>query len=233
MKVLCIYAAHNKEGINKATGQPWRDSSHVFRPEAFAFKKMHGGDCFSFDNRLSLQERRAEVESILEHQRGARYNGVAFFCHGLKSSLQTGHTIETLRGLVTGLTGCVAAGAFVVLYACDAADTRIKNAPGGDGGFADKLRDALIKEDLYKWVGGHVDAHVTTGHATRNPNVRRFYCTPAVPSEEVLGIVGGQYIVEPGSGLWPAWRKSLNGEMRFKFPSMPAYDIRKFLRKTA
>ncbi|MBK7153843.1 MAG: hypothetical protein IPH72_19025 [Sandaracinaceae bacterium] len=83
-------------------------------------------------------------------------------------------------------------------YACDAArdddaDRRddVTQSAGGDGGFADQLRDALAAHGLT----GHVDAHAKPGHTTKNPHLRRFHMDGG-PG------VGGEWLVEPGTALW-------------------------------
>ena len=89
------------------------------------------------------------------------------------------------------------------------------DGPGGDGGFADALRDALSE----RGVTGHVDAHVTTGHTTRNPHVRRFYCDGAAAG------TGGDWLVAPGSPKWRRWVTALKGDMRFRFPWLTPAEI--------
>lgn len=216
MTVLAIVPMSNSKGKKDVTG--------AFLPEARKWVDLHGGALARFDNAAAPAKRRADVEAVLGGHTGLR--AVGFFCHGLSRSLQTGHGLSHVDALARVLTAATAPGAVVALYACDAADTPVKNAPGGDDGFADRLRDALILHDAEHWHGGHVDAHVTTGHTTTNPYLRRFDCTLAVPSEVPLGIVGGDWLVKPGSGLWTAWRKALrNTDLRFRFPFMTERQI--------
>jgi len=183
-----------------------------------------------YDETVVPQVENAILNAILTFD-GDRAHAVGIFCHGLKGSLQTGHNLTTLAALARALTKSTHSGAKVVLYACSAADTPVKNGPGGDDGFADRLRDALIRHAPGHWKGGHVDAHVTAGHATTNPYVRRFTCDLAVPSETVLGIVGGEWIVPPGSKWWKAWDAALHGDLRFRFPFMSISEIRAELER--
>jgi len=79
-------------------------------------------------------------------------------------------------------------------------------APGGDNGFADKLRDELCAIGL-TWC--RVYAHTTDGDCTRNPNVRVFEGLGSP-----VGGVGGEWIVPPPStgiksALWATWRDAL------------------------
>lgn len=221
--VLAIHASTNKPGINPKTGKPWKDATGAFIPEARKFAALHGGTAIPFTNDATPAARRKQVNAILEENR--RSDAVAFFCHGLKSSIQTGHGAAQVDALAQLLRLACIPGAPIILYACDSADTPTKGAPGGDGGFADKLRDAMIRESWGFWRGSHVDAHVTTGHTTENPYVRRFTCNLAIPSESFMGIAGGEWIVQPGSRLWVQWRKALKGDLRFRFPFMSIDEI--------
>ena len=104
----------------------------------------------------------------------------------------------------------------VPLYACDADGTKVKDGPGGDGGMADVLRNCLSARAKL----GHIDAHVTTGHTTRNPHVRRF-------AKDCRGpLTGGHYIVEPGSDMWTRWAKALKGDLRLRFLLMTVEHTR-------
>jgi hypothetical protein len=141
---------------------------------------------------------------------------VALFCHGLARGIQTGHDLATVATLADAISASTAPPRHLVvtLYACDAADTRT-GGPGGDGGFADALRDALSE----RGITGHVDAHVTTGHTTKNPYVRRFYC-----DGQAAG-TGGDWLVAPGSPKWRAWVRALKGDMRWRFPWLTPAEI--------
>lgn len=232
--VLAVHASTNTPGINPRTGKPWKDATGAFIPEARAWAQFHGGTAHPFDNEAPKGQRRAEVDRIIGrrgHTPDTRVDAVGIFCHGLTRSLQTGHVIGNVDRLANALTNATKPGAKVVLYACSAADTPVKNGPGGDDGFADRLRDALIHRAPSHWYFGHVDAHVTAGHATTNPYVRRFTCNIAVPSETVLGIVGGEWIVPPGSKWWKAWDAALHGDLRFRFPFMSIAEIRAELER--
>lgn len=220
---LAICPAHNHRGRKDVTG--------AFFPEAQAFtayRKAEGGvsaELRQFDNRAAKWRCRREVEGILD---AAPYplSVVAFFCHGFRRGLQTGHTTWSVNRLAAAIARNSTASARVALFACDTArdgdaqrsdDT--KPGPGGEGGFADKLRDALIAHGMR---GGTVDAHPVTAHTTKAPYVRRFYVEPEAQHH------GGEWIVAPGSELWQAWRRKLRQDRRFRlsFPLMSTAAVR-------
>lgn len=220
MSVIAIYADHNTGGK--------RDSSGAFEPEARRFARLHGGVAVPFDNRASKAQRRAEVERLIWETSVDSYDCVALFCHGYRLGMQTGHDRKTVDGLAEVIGLRCAPGAPIALYACDAArdadrDRKDDNVPGpaGEGGFADLLRDALLERG---YQGGHVDAHTTVAHTTRNPFVRRFYVDPEARDS------GGDWLVAPGSPLWARWRRVLWEKaeprgVRFLFPFMSVAEL--------
>lgn len=233
--------------VPKTNAPGKRDVTGAFLPEARAWLRHHGGngEIVSFDNELPVARRRGVVEGLLAdlEARGETFAAVGFFCHGLWRSLQTGHQIAHAAALAARLVPLLRPPARVVLYACDAADNGARaRGPGGDEGFADELRDACLRVDFDRYGpalwGGWIDAHSTTGHTTTNPYVRRFRFDP-LPHELTLGLVGGEWLVEPpgsnprtdpGSPLWPAWRAALGrpsapGPMRLAFPLLSAAEI--------
>lgn len=152
----------------------------------------------------------AKVVDVLMPHRAAG-GRVAIFCHGWANGLQLVPMVR-IRDLAHILAEHRAP--VVTLYACSTADGP---ATGGDGGFADRLRDALCAAGA---VACRVDAHATAGHATRNPYVRRF---------EGMGVatggVGGQWIVTPKSALWGPWARALKGDLRWEFPLLSVAEI--------
>ena len=219
MRALIILPQHNSPGKRDVTG--------AFRPEAKRFAESLHERGFSththaFDNKASKAKRRAEVErAIWEgvfHSDGIGIDGlwdvVAFFCHGFTRGMQTGHDMATVGDLAETIALRSSDTVVVPLYACSTASTRT-GAPGGDGGFADALRDALSE----RGKRGHVDAHDTVAHTTKNPRVRRFWM-----DGEAAG-TGGDWIVAPGSPKWRAWRAALKGPMRFAFPFMSPAEV--------
>lgn len=234
MTVVAVVSAVNVDGK--------KDASGAFVPEARAFLRFHGADpkgaaFVPFDHRLAPAKRRAQVEAGIRAAHtalGARIEGLAFFCHGYRRGLQTGHTTKALGGLVETMRDTCSPNVAVPLYACDAARDEdadrkddLLDAPGGDGGFADALRDAMLRTRAFH--GANVDAHVTAGHTTRNPHVRRFEVTAAVPSETILGLPGGSWLVTPNSARWKTWIRALRTDFRFRFPFLDAAGIAQVL----
>jgi len=188
-----------------------KDVTGAFYPEARFFAKLHGADLYRFDNTASKRARRVEVETAIRGASGM-IDTVAIFCHGHKNGLQTGHTTRSAQRLADAIAGISQPWVQVALYACDTARDEDRQrqddqlpGPGGEGGFADALRDAMLVAGL---VGGHVDAHTVTAHTTRAPYVRRFEVAPEQ--------VGGEWLVEPHGALWNAWRRRLQKDRAFR-----------------
>lgn len=202
---IAIAPMHNSSGKKDATG--------AFLPEARAFAKLHGGRVLTFDNRKPSKDRFVEVIDLL---RGRHAHCVAFFCHGLKTSLQVGATLRNVHVLAAALRDCGATT--VPLYACDAARNAdrdhaddMADGPGGVGGFASSLASH----------GFRVDAHVTTGHATSNPHVRRFDRAPE-----------GEWLVTPGSPWWRTWKTALREDATFRL-SFPLWSSERLVAELA
>lgn len=238
LRALAFVPTHNAPGKKDVTG--------AFLPEARRWCVIHGVDphvgIVQFDNRASKKARRAEIHAALErHPYDRPLEHVAFFCHGLRNAIQTGHsskrfglhTMRTILELVDRLRYAAHFDLCVTLYCCDTgrdADTDkaddLKPGPGGDGGFADVLRDIMSGAGF---EGGWVDAHTVTAHTTRAPYVRRFY-TDGKPD----GQNGGGYIVEPRSPLWGVWRKALWSkasptDIRLRFPRLTVREVHSLL----
>jgi hypothetical protein len=213
--VIAFAPKFNTKGRKDATG--------AFQPEARAFLKFHEQPTehlFLIDNTSSPEAMRQAVISALK-EFGDPLCGVAFFCHGTRRGIQLGFDFQTAAALASAIypdPGHLS----VPLYACDTGRDRDANrlddleAIGGDGGFADMLRDALCRDGI---SGCNVDAHTTAGHTTRNPNVRRFRGASAA------GGPGGYYIVPQRSRNWKTWRKMLLTTFRYEFPFLDDDDI--------
>jgi hypothetical protein len=199
-----------------------KDASGAFQPEALAFAKRHGvpkANVAWIDNRLSKPAMRqavlARIAAVRE-QAGA-VEALALFCHGLAKSIQFGFGLAQTGDLAVALCGFPRVR--VALYACNAAKGAGADAAGGDGGFADRLRDALCEAGA---VDCQVDAHSTAGHTTRNPFVRRFQ---GMGSE--VGGAGGYHLVSPSHKvLFRKWKKALaDTPLRFDFPFLSVAEI--------
>lgn len=216
MTILVAMPQYNTAGKSDASG--------AFHPEAFAFCRLHGGTPAQFNNRIPMRHRFEEVLKWINHASPGSVKTLAMFCHGYKTGLQCGVTNSNAAQFAIALQTALAPGPRIVLYACDAArdtdDDRSDDTapgPGGDGGFADKLRHELST----RGVKATIYAHSTAGHTTRNPFVRRFD-----PDE----LAGGHWVVTPHSPLWRTWVRSLrDGTLRFRFPFMTQAELEREL----
>jgi hypothetical protein len=204
-----------------------RDFTGAFLPEAQAFAKLHdAGPIVRVNVAEPLRERTNHVLAAI--QAVGQVDVLAFFCHGFPRGLQLvgDRTVrvagsvhvearqETMRKLAAAIAAHATPNVRVVLYACSAGDGPRRD---GDEGFADSLRDALCSAGATRCV---VFAHTTAGHATQNPHVRVF-----AGEGSAVGGTGGTWIAAPGSKLWPAWRRGLRGDLRFRFPGMTTAQV--------
>lgn len=203
-----------------------KDMSQAFLPSARALAKELGADPSDVISRFPaaapLEQRRATCTLAIKSQT-APLDVLAFVCHGWRGGMQSGFLIGHRLLLARLLAVYAAPVADVLLYACDtgrdadddAADDRA-TGPGGDGGFADGLRDAC--EVLNRRVT--VMAHATTGHCSENPYARRF--APGT------GGRGGEWYVDPKSQLWPRWVRAMKdpaSTLRYRFWRMSFEEI--------
>jgi hypothetical protein len=186
-----------------------RDFEHVFLPEAQALSRHYGrGACkvvrvpvAPVDPRTLIvqagqQAFLAAGRAVLAALRdGTPWTHVVFMCHGWATGLQLGfRSGKQRRGDRENMSALVAALRalplkVITLYACSAGSdpASSRSSPGsGDDSFADTLRDA---------TGVTVIAHVTVGHATRNPHLIVFEANSAP-------VLGGIRLPEPGSKLF-------------------------------
>lgn len=195
-----------------------RDWSGAFAPEAARY--VAGGDSGSavvtvpLDARSEMQ-RGIALRAIAEHAP----TELAFFCHGFTRRIQLGFSLVHLHALAAALSsvGCDR----VALYACS---TGGGPGVGGDGGFADALRDALCTHGL---TSCRVLAHRTPGHASMNPRKALFEGRGSP-----VGGVGGTDIVRPGSTLWRRWCTRLRAPgdpLRWQLLSMEIGEIHRDL----
>jgi hypothetical protein len=194
-----------------------KDMTHAFMPEARAFVQCHKAapedSIVRFPMNADRPHRRGVCTLALKAATEP-LDVIAFFCHGWQTGLQAGfempHVLQLAR--LIGLYAKI--DAYVLLYACSTAgdadgvdDERLPGV-GGDGGFADGLRDAC--EALGRRVT--VVGHTTAGHCAQNPHARFF-----APNQ---GGKGGRWFVEPGSHLWPLWVAALKdprSSLRYRY----------------
>lgn len=211
-----------------------RDATGAFIPEARAFAKCHevpeenvvGIDCKNF----KAPQRFTELCMALRDRRGIQL--VALFCHGWSSGMQFGMNKTNIPMLVQYMKLSCMKDVKLILYACSTASTskktRSASAPGTDNGYADKLRDEMLKVGFR---GGWIDAHLTPGHTTQNPFLVRLYVEP--PFEGGWDVKGGEWLVSPKSAIWPRWKSCVQNRksnFRFRFPLYTEDEIHEFLR---
>lgn len=248
-------------GVQALVLLPDRDSpgrndwSGAFHPEALRFARLHKvppPQVIQIDTARPRAARLAQLLAAVEAS--AAINCLAIFSHGWRGGLGVGPYSQDVQVLVRALELRAYGDLSVVLYACSAGDGTEDGpaGPGGEGGFADALRDALLGAGL---AGARVDAHTVDGHTSRNPYVRRF---------DGSTTTGGAWLVRPderverawatlrrrldgsdgitlellrqelggdlgaGNGLtWARWRLALRDtDLRFRFPLMTADQIR-------
>jgi hypothetical protein len=206
-----------------------RDATGAFQPEAKRFLKYHKqsfDNLFLIDNKQTRAKMRKQVLKILRSLHCSN-PCIAFFCHGYRLGIQFGFCVGHAGSLARAITKLNPVS--VVFYSCDVARDRdrsrrddITDTIGGDGGFADVVRDEFAAAGA-RW-GMNVDGHTTPGHTTRNPFVRRF----AVESTD--GGRGGYYIVSrKQKKLWSKWRQELKTDFRFMYPILPTTAILDYL----
>jgi hypothetical protein len=225
-KALCFVPRFNRPGLNPATGKPWRDATGAFQPEAEAWRAHLEGRGFEVvsvmvDNKATPFAMRTTVRMALEAHRDLAV--VAFFCHGFRSGLQFGIRLASVEGLASDLVDALAPAGVVALYACDAARDMdadrtddLADGPGGDGGFADRLRDEMHRLGWAGWV----DAHASAAHTTKNPHVRRFDHDGR-----------SEYLVQRSHELWQRWQLAVRGKDERSALRVPPPDARGAARR--
>lgn len=171
------------------------DYHGAFLPESERFIELYGiprANVVQVDVSRAHPDRKAQVlEAICARD---QIRALAFFCHGWIAGLQLGFRTETAPVLAAALKGRAAPDLAIALYACSTAGgVGTETAPGGEGGFADRLRDTLVAVGL---TGAHVDGHDRIGPTTTNPYVRRFVGST---------VLGGDWLVEPSVAVEKAW----------------------------
>jgi len=228
MKKLVFYSAKNTNGKNDAIG--------AFIPESEEFAKLHRiDDCDRYGiNCSGIKEatRRENLLTVLRSQNENSIEAIAFFCHGWSKGIQFGIGMKQIEELCRVFSVVCREDVKIVLYACWAADADgIADTgavgPGTDGGFADKLRDGMLRVGL---GGGWVDAHKKEGHTTKNPMLVRFDVDPVADEDGDFDLPGGYWIVQPRSPLWGRWRRALaETDLKYRFPFMTETEIREAL----
>lgn len=198
------------------------DFKGAFEPESLTFMKVVPGKhkLIKFDASKGVAARRAFVFGELSKLKGVDYRGVAFFCHGWHNGIQAGVTLAQIPELVRLICEATKNGVdakdvlHVPLYCCStAAKGAVPEAAsetGGDGGFADTMRDNFCLQGK-PWV--RVFGHTTPGHTTRNSQVRVFE-----GKGSTIGGLGGEVLVRqppPKNPLWSVWNAAIAGKAPF------------------
>lgn len=205
-----------------------KGETREFLEQADLWRARHGGTIVTIEPCENIPARfRQLVQAVEEHAPEL----LAIFDHGLASRLpRLGATIANAPILAAALARASTAPK-VELFTCLAGEDLTPGPhgpPGGDGGYADTLRDACVKSGA---TGVQVDAHGSSsqlahrardlgGHTTHNPFVRRFL------GPERKGAVGGQWLVDPASAQWFGWVKWVSDGLGWReFPVMTAEQI--------
>lgn len=208
-----------------------RDYSIVFGPEAERYKRAldnHGKLSDRFNSTIHkinvarpMARRRAQTLDIIDSVPSGTLDGVTFFMHGWPKGIQCGFRLNDAKTFVDhlvpklrdGVGTAVSMPLIINLFCCLTGDVpgsgnsdAKKLGPGGDGGFADRVRDELCRAG-YPWV--KVYAHTTKGHSTRNPFVRVMH-----GDGSPVGGDGGRFAIPPPkrgapSPMWKAWKAAL------------------------
>jgi len=207
----------------KADGTPDNDFTGAFEPEAKRYLKYwrgRGDEVTSLTFDLSKRGP-ARVESVLKAiELNAPVDRVAFFCHGWKTGLQPGLTLSNLGPFARRLAAASTSELKVALYACSTGSSNGPPGDGGDGGFADTLRDALCRAGREHVT---VFAHTSAGHTTRNEYIRMF-----AGKGDPLGGYGGDDVVARKTAMFLKLDARLNdgSDFRWRLPYMTPDEIR-------
>jgi hypothetical protein len=220
------------------------DATAVFMPEARAWANHWSPyqRIEHVDNRMPRPKRAdAVIDAIVRNPPANGWDAIGFFCHGYPSGIQLGFDIGNVRDLARAIVETSPPNVVVALYCCSTASVSarvvakmrkalgIAAGVGGDGGFADVLRDELCRMGATRC---RVMGHTTEGKATKNPHVR-FFDGQGSP----IGGQGGVEVVLPSSrALWKRWRAELAREdstLRYEMPHLSIQAIHERLVRIA
>ena len=211
---LVIYSSKNSRGKH--------DSSGAFTPMAELFQKVHNVpvnnmwpmDCRKQSVPERLQDFAMALATVGRHE---LIDAIAIFCHGFVSGLQVGPKVNTLPDIMPYIYQFCSKEVIIALYACSTGGRYIhaNNSLTCKGSFAWTLAQKMHAYGFYGWI----DAHVTRGHATQNPHVRRFFMTESHSRNSC-------WVVDPQESLWPLWVKTLREKptTALKFPFWREFD---------
>lgn len=217
------------------------DFTGAFLPEIRSFMSAHGIDSKKNHLMVALDgnetRRRKWVMDFITKRSNEEKKApdtLVFACHGFTNRIELGIRSSHLGDFAKLLRELhVQHGTpnqdqiTVILYCCSTGDGP---GDGGDGGFADRLRDALC---AHGFTNCRVVGSETAGHTTMNSRKRLF---DGMGSP--VGGTGGMWIVQPGTPLFAKWRKALTAtktkvsharNFRYEFPFMTIAQIHKWL----
>lgn len=209
-------------GDRNSEGKP-ADYTGAFLPEALAFMKLHNvpsANHLRVDLSKAENTRRQRVYDFIKkrHKEVGNIDGIAFFCHGLTRKIQLGIRLIDLANFASLVKEVIEPSSkkFVIaLYCCSTGDGP---GIGGDGGFADQLRDSLCQSGITQCS---VLAHSVSGHTTKNTAKIKFDGL-----DSPVGGTGGITIVSSTSTLWKKWKTAIiNSDLRFRVPFMTIAEI--------
>lgn len=220
IQALAFAPLHNTPGINPKTGKPYKDADY-FRRQAQAFLDVmeeeygYEGKLVVFDNKIPFAQRGKQVLDALVKEKNV--NVVSFACHGWKNGIQAGFDLKTVKKLAAAIAKAGNGQYLVVpLFCCSTGDgtPHTPNGPGGDGGFADGLRDELCRAGCIYCV---VMGHDTAGDTVTNP-----YAVFFRGDGSATGGNGGMWIVAPDAKMFKAWKAELksNSDFKYRFATM-------------
>ncbi len=182
---------------------------------------------YRFPTGVEFQSRAPGVLAAIEARKDLRT--LVVLSHGWDKGIQPGFSLRSAPELAQTLAAHSTPDLTVVLYCCHTAEGAVPTgltAPGGDGGFADTLRDDLC---LAGCVNCRVYGHDLKGHTTKNPRVRVFEGTGARQGGQ-----GGQWLIEPGTPIFKRWNELLHAEdstLHFDFPFLTNEELLSQLRE--
>lgn len=202
------------------------DYKGAFSPESKRYVdywKGKGDEVFLYkvDATQSYAERRAAMLEAIEAK--TPIDRLVYFCHGWRTGLQLGLSIEdsrskeALHNFIVRLAANATPSLKVALYACS---TGASADVHGDGGFADTMRDELCAAGKTDVV---VFAHTSAGHTTRNSNIRFF-----AGKGNAAGGIGGDDVIArktPEAKRLYARLHDGNDDFRWRLPYMTPAEV--------
>jgi len=213
MRHLVITPDRNTGDDNDFTG--------AFDPEAIRYGRFYasvGDDVRREKVDVSAPKAARRAQTLRFIRDASPFDRVALFCHGWTSGIQFGFDLgPTVEALADALVAASTNALKVALYACSTGRSDGPPGDGGEGGFADSLRDLLAARGR---PAATVFAHTSAGHTTRNPQCRMF-----APGCEL----GGVRLAETGSPAYEKLRKRLDSAsdtLRWRLPYLTLDAIR-------